>query len=194
MRSIPVLMLLALAITTVTSCSKDDDNSAYSYDTQSSILYGSNQTSFKEILFFLKPYILVDGQKEYVATDTLFNVIVKVNTITWSRKNSLPVDTSAYTLTPKGNYYLSTTPVAFPIVGTYQTERTTMENAGHYADLLLNHQTLTAGDYLLRVESFEMRLADGSIKKVATPISLPLTIKENTRSTYLGEFDVQVKP
>jgi hypothetical protein len=152
------------------------------------------KTSFKEILFFLKPYILVDGQKEYVATDTLFNVIVKVNTITWSRKNSLPVDTSAYTLTPKGNYYLSTTPVAFPIVGTYQTERTTMENAGHYADLLLNHQTLTAGDYLLRVESFEMRLADGSIKKVATPISLPLTIKENTRSTYLGEFDVQVKP
>jgi hypothetical protein len=186
-------MLATLII--LPGCTVDDtDSSPYAYDTQASILYGSNQTTFKEILFYLKPYILVNGQKEYVATDTLLNIVVKVNTLTWSRKHSLPVDTSAYDIAKAGHYFLSPTPVSFPVVATYQTDRTIMTQAGHYADLLLNHQTLTAGDYLLRVESFDIKLANGTTKKVATPISMPLKVEANMRSTYLGEFEVQIRP
>lgn len=192
MKKLLTLAVLAACIATA-GCQEDDTLSPYTYNEESSILYGSNRTNFKEVLFFIKPYTSVDGQKLYLATDTLYNLSMKVNTLAWGTLNSLGIDTSAYPLQTVGNVRLSELPLSYPVVATYQTTNTKVTNAGQYANLVLNFQTLQEGEYLFRVESFEIKQTDGTTKKIPTPIVVPLSVVANKRSVYLGEFEVFVK-
>ncbi|MBN2744436.1 MAG: hypothetical protein JXR39_11130 [Marinilabiliaceae bacterium] len=187
-----ILLLMAL----YTSCTKEDldNDSPYVYNTQSSIMYGNQSATFKEILFYIQPYLMIDGVKKYPATDSLLNITMKVNRLTWGSVPSLPIDTTIFDLETVKNFRVTNVPIKYPVVASYQISNTTTTNAGHFADLLLNYQSLLAGDYLFRIESFDIRRADGTIKKCPTAASVPLTVKPDQRGSYIGEFEIEIKP
>ena len=95
----------------IMGCTEDseDSMSPYTYSDESTIMYGNRSTQFKEILFYISPYIKDGDVKKYIAIDTLLNITMKVNRLTWGKIASLPIDTTIFNLETKGNFRVTTT-------------------------------------------------------------------------------------
>lgn len=183
--------LFFLALLGFASCEKDTTD-AYSYNSSSTIYSSENSTRFKELLLVLKPYVMVDGQKKYVVTETVCNVKLSVNGKAWGSFDSYNVNTSLYVNSSQGDYLVSDTAVKYAVVAPYQSLKDTLTTAGEYAQLLNNIFVLEPGFYFCKVESFEVKNLSGVTHKFETPVLQAVEIKENSRSAFLGEFEVLI--
>lgn len=186
-----IFTLLFLALLGFTSCEKDNTD-AYSYNSSSTIYSSENSTRFKELLLVLKPYVMINGQKKYVVTETVYNVKLTVNGKTWGSFDSYDVNTSLYVNSSQGNYQVSDTAVRYAVIAPFQSIKDTLTTAGEYAQLLNNIFVLEPGFYFCKVESFEIRDLSGAVRKFDTPVLQAVEIKENSRSAFLGEFEVLI--
>ncbi|NOU45473.1 MAG: hypothetical protein HOO86_00240 [Bacteroidales bacterium] len=180
-------LLIALVIM---GCSKD--NSPYSYPNESTIYSETNKINFRELLVILKPYTMVDNQKKYILTDSLFNVHFSVNGNEWGKFNSAKTDTTRYQDEMFNDFKVTDEVVKYPVIAPFQTAKDTLTTAGEYSDLLNAYFTLEPGFYICNVESFEFRDENGVMKKVETTIIEPVEIKENLRSAFIGEFEILI--
>jgi hypothetical protein len=181
------LLILMLA-----ACSKND-YSPYSYANEETIYSTNDNTVLRELLVILKPYIEIDNQKKFLITDTLFNVTIRINDNLWGTFNSMQVDTSIFDKEIINNQQYSTDAAKYSIIAQYQDSKDTLTTAGEYADLLNNYFTLEPGFYICEVESFEMKSTNGNIVKVKTNIIEAIEVKNDSRSTFIGEFEVLIK-
>jgi hypothetical protein len=174
------------------SCEKEDTLTGYTYQSESTIFNQSNQVQFREVLFTIKPYIMAGGVKKFIVTDTLLNVKVKMNNTLWSTTKSLALDTSGVQKQTLGLFQVSDYNLKYSVIANYQPEKTVLTTAGEYSDLLRAYMNIEPGVYFCQVESFEIRLADGSRRKTVPLISEMVEITANTRSLFLGEFEVEI--
>lgn len=186
-----IFTLLFLALLGFTSCEKDNAD-AYSYNSSSTIYSSENSTRFRELLLVLKPYVLVDGQKKYIVTEAVYNVKLSVNGKAWGSFDSYNVNTALFINSSQGDYLVTDTAVRYAVIAPYQSLKDTLTTAGEYAQLLNNIFTLEPGFYFCKVESFEVRDLSGVNRKFETPVLQAVEIKENSRSAFLGEFEVLI--
>lgn len=186
-----IYALLFLAILGFASCEKDSSD-AYSYNSSSTIYSSENSIRFKELLLVLKPYVMVDGEKKYVVTETIYNVKLSVNGKAWGSFDSYNVNTSLYVNSSQGDYLVSDTAVRYAVIAPFQSIKDTLTTAGEYAQLLNNIFVLEPGFYFCKVDSFEVTDLSGVTRKFETSVLQAVEIKENSRSAFLGEFEVLI--
>ena len=177
---------------TFSSCTSDPGS--YYYD-DPTIYSESNKTLLSEVILFLKPYFVHEGEKVYVVSNSVENITLKINEKTWKSPNSFEVDTihlkhketiSEYRITSENLCY----PASINIVDYPKT----LETAGQYADILTDHIYLKPGTYIFQLVSFDIKDASGNLKTIYTPtLFLALEVKENYASINLGEFEIEIK-
>jgi len=185
-------LLILLLVGIFTSCEKED-NSPYTYSSESTIYSDSETTMFKEILFIAKPYIVVNNQKKYIVAEYINNVSLKVNSAIWGTFQSLTVDTAQIDKEPIGNYFVSNNEMKYSVIASQQSEKDTLTTAGEYSDLINNFLTLKPGDYICQIDFFDIKLQNAQIKRVYPMITVPLVVKENVKSSFIGEFEIELK-
>ena len=169
-----------------------EDYSPYSYSNEATIYSETNKTMFRELLVILRPYIEYNSQKKYIVIDSISNVVIKINDKEWGKFNSLIVDTSLFNYEIFNDYYVTNDIIKYSVIAPYQTAKDTLTTAGEYSDLLNNFFTLEPGFYICEIKSFEIKLINGDKQIIKPFIVIPIEIKENTRSSFIGEFDIQV--
>ena len=190
MKNIRLLLFLLLPL--LMACS-EDENGPYNYDSSSTIYAEQTTTAFREILLVLKPYVMVDGHKKYVVADKISNVSLTINNKLWGNFNSFAINTSLYGNTSQsGNYTVSDSMVRYPVIAPYQSLKDTLTTAGEYAQLLNNLVILEPGYYFCRITSFEITDLNGKTHSFETNIMKAIEIKVNSRSSFLGEFEVLI--
>ncbi len=189
-KTFPFLILSLLLITT--ACEVADDLDGYSYYSENTILYGNDNIQFREVLVSIRPYIQTGSERRYVLTDSLLNVSIRMNNTQWCRTTSLAVDTATINKYRLGDFMVTNLPVKYNVLGAYDPQKDTLTTAGEYSDLLKFHLNIEPGFYFCQVESFEIRMNDGTPYRVIPFISEMIEVTEDTRSLYLGEFDVLV--
>lgn len=166
--------------------------SPYSYSSESTIYSDSQTTQFKELDIIIEPFVMIGNLKQYIVTDTIKNVRVKINDKIWGIYNSFGIDTSLFKKDGISNLYLTSTLTKYSVIASYSANNDTLKTAGEYAGLLNNYLTLKPGNYICEIESFEIKQIDGTIKKIKPFIVAPFEVKENYQSALLGEFEIQI--
>jgi hypothetical protein len=181
-----ISVLLALA-----SCSKDD-GSLYQYS-EPTIYSSSDNVVFSEIILFLKPFVN-DGTKKYILTDTLHNIVIKINNKAWTTPTSYGLDTIHVSdKSTATNYRVTTEHITYPVQVSVVSYPDTFETAGQYADLLNNYFHLEPGMYICQLHSFDVKNILGNTTTIYTPsISFPIEIKPEQKSINIGEFEVLI--
>jgi len=185
------LFIAFMLILLMMGCSKSDFT-PYSYSSDSTIYSDTKTTQLRELVIIIDPFILIDNEKRYIVTDTIKNVIVRINNKLWGNFNSFAIDTSIFVKGKTTNFYSTNTVTKYSIIAPYTTSMDTLKTAGNYSDLLNNFLTLEPGAYICQIESFDMKQIDGTIKKIKPFIVVPVEVKENTKSALVGEFEVQI--
>jgi len=176
----------------LSACDEYDDLNGYTYYSENTIYSSSSETQFREVLFTIRPYIKLGDDHLYILTDTLLNVSVKMNNTQWCLAHSLDMDTAAVVKTSFLGFAATPTQLKYSIIAAYEPKKDTLTTAGEYADLLRTHLLIEPGVYFCRVESFDLKKIDGSLFHVVPYISEMIEINEDTRSIFLGDFEVMV--
>jgi hypothetical protein len=187
MRKLTVGIVIFLFIT---GC-KREDYSPYSYS-ESTIYSESATTQFREFVLIIDPFVMIGNEKQYVVTDTLKNVSIRISNKPWGVFDSFGVDTSIFIKQKTANYYATNILTKYSVIAPYKTSSDILTNAGDYSDLLSNYLTLEPGNYICQVMSFDIKQSDGSLKKIKPFIVIPVEVKENSRSSFVGEFEVEI--
>lgn len=191
-RTMKYLYLLTFtALFGLTACDKEYSD-AYSYDSSSTIYTRENSTRFRELLLVIKPYLLENGQKKYIVTDAVRNVRLSINSKPWGSFNSLDVNTSLYLNSALGEFRVSDSAVKYAVIAPFQSQKDTLTTAGEYAQLLNNIFMLEPGFYFCKLESFELKDLSGETHFYETSVIQAVEIRENTRSAFLGEFEILI--
>ena len=184
------LLTILLFVLLLQGCSKE--YSPYSYSNESTIYSESNTTKFRELVLIIDPYIMIGNEKRYIVTDTLKNVRIRINNNLWNECNSFGIDTSIFVKEKTTNHYVTSTTTKYSIISPFRTSMDTLTTAGEYSDLLNNYLTLEPGNYICQVESFVIKQINGSLKTIKPFIVVPIEVKENSNSAFVGEFEVLI--
>ncbi|MDL2241558.1 hypothetical protein LJB91_01455 [Bacteroidales bacterium OttesenSCG-928-L03] len=185
--------LILSALFLFVACEKDDPL-AY-YDSSSSVYSSSNQVCFSTITLFMKPYVMHEGVKKYIATEQIFNLEISVNEF-WSKA----FDSYTYDilrLNPQArtdDFYILDKPVPYAFEIDVAMVPEELVTAGDYAQLLNKYWNLQPGAYICRINSLDILTLSGEIRRIYTPtLVASLEIKEGVASVHLGEFEVEIK-
>lgn len=190
MRTILLLLLLALL---VTACNKDDGY-PYSYN-DPTIYSASGEVVFSEIILFLKPFINSGNERKYIATDSLRNIVLKINQKTWTATGSYLLDTAhIHSKSTENNYRVTSEPVSYPVQIPVISYPPTFETAGQYADLLNSYFQLTPGAYICQLLSFDIQGISETTTIYTPLIVFPIEIQSGQKSLHVGEFEIQINP
>ncbi len=184
------LILAFFIISALWSCTKTTDEKPFTYDNEQTIYSYSNQSVLREILFIIKPFVIINQTKKYLLTDTLYNIKVEINNKPWGTCNSIGLDTSIYTSNSFDNLILTNDSVKFPVICKLTPTKTLLTTAGEYSDLLNNFFTLEPGFYFCSIRSFDIKTNTGETKTYKANIVVPIEVTNNTKSLFLGEFEV----
>jgi hypothetical protein len=186
------LLLLLSAIFSLTACT-EEDFTPFTYSSEATIYSQSGeQTRLRELLLVIKPYLLIEGEKKYIVTDSLYNVAISINLKPWGQFFSLPKDPELYSSEPLNSYQVTAAQVKYGVLAPYRSDNDTLTTAGEYAQLLNNFILLEPGFYFCEVESFDIKDVNGNRKTVRTSILETVEIQANSRSAFIGEFEVLV--
>lgn len=192
MKYLSVLILLSTLLI-LSACSKEDEFDEATYSAESTIYSEQNNTVFRELLLVIKPYILDNGNRNYILTETLKNVEITINTRPWGIYSSMAVDTFNFNATALNNYWIAEDTIKYPVIAHYQPSNDVITTAGGYSDLLNAFWTFQPGFYVCKVHSFDILRTDGTYKTVYPNIVEVIEIKTGTRSSYMGEYEIEIK-
>jgi hypothetical protein len=166
----------------------------YGYN-EATIYSQTNEVKFSKIIFFIKPFVQVNGEKKYLVTDTLKNVSVKINRTIDKVSDSYALDTThIYTKENYGDLLVSEESLHYPVEMGVTMIPDRLTTAGQYADMLNDFLILKPGNYIFQLVSFDVKKASGNMKRIYTPsISFGLEVTGNTISANLGEFEIEIK-
>jgi hypothetical protein len=187
-----LIVLFVSALLALASCSKDDGY-LYQYD-EPTIYSASDNIVFSEIILFLKPFVNDGSRKKYIVTDSLRNIVIKINNKAWTTPNSYGLDTiHINNKSSVNNYRVTPDAITYPVQINVVSYPETFETAGQYADLLNNYFHLDPGTYICQLYSFDVKDISETTTTIYTPsISFPLEIKPGQKSINVGEFEVLI--
>jgi hypothetical protein len=165
---------------------------SYTYSNELTIFSDYETSSFKDILFILKPFVMINGEKKYIVNDRIDSISIKVNDLEWGLFKSLSIDTSHIQKEIINNHILSNMPIKYAVIAPQQPFKDTLTTAGEYSSLLNNFLVLQPGDYICQVEFFDIKLQSNQYQRVYPMISVPLFVLENSKSSFIGEFEIEI--
>lgn len=171
-------------------CAKEEDLSNTSVN-QSAVYSDSDKVNFKDILFTLSPYTMVDGVKSYLVAPSIKAIAIRVNNQSWGTYHSFGIDTTTISSKISDSFRVTDKQLKYAVIANLQPPKDTLTTAGEYADLLNNSFSLAPGSYILQIESFDIQFGTAT-KRVYPFITVPLEVKENTISQYIGGFEIEV--
>jgi hypothetical protein len=110
----------------------------------------------------------------------------------WGLFKSLSIDTSHIQKEIINNHILSNMPIKYAVIAPQQPFKDTLTTAGEYSSLLNNFLVLQPGDYICQVEFFDIKLQSNQYQRVYPMISVPLFVLENSKSSFIGEFEIEI--
>lgn len=188
----PYTVIIAILLL-LSACSKDDDYQGYSYN-ENTIYSESNKTQFTEVIAFISPYILSNGEKKYVVVDNLKDITVSINDRSWTSEKSYGIETALVNnKVLENDFWVTSEKMVYPIVVNVRIQPEVFTTAGEYASLLNNYYTLSPGTYVCHIKSFNIASNSGVSKSVYMPNTyLPLEIKESQVSANIGQFEILI--
>jgi hypothetical protein len=181
-----------IIITLLFMACSNQSYSPYTYTNEGGIYSSIEKIKFREVLFTLKPYSMIGNKKKYVVSDSIKNIVVKINEKPWAIVNSFPVATSQLPIESTLVWNLTEQTLGYAVVAPFQSAKTTLTTAGEYAVLLSNFFILENGTYFCRIESFDIRQKDGKMQTIKPYLVTIVEVKDNVRNAWLGELEVQV--
>lgn len=185
--------LLLIAISTLCFSCNNEEYEPY-YQSDPSGYSNTNKVYFSNIILFMKPYTLFDGEKKYIATEQLFNLELSINKLWTNTFDSYRFDISKINQQEKTeHFFLSDKPIPYAFEIDVSMVPEELLTAGDYAHLLNHYWNLQPGAYICQIKSFDLITLSGKRLTVHTPtLFTPLEIKEGVSSINLGEFEVEI--
>ncbi len=171
-------------------CTKKD-YSPYSYE-ESTIYSENNKQNFSNIVLSIKPYIMVANTKKYIVNQKINKVTLTINDDDFGYNSSFGLDTSIILKQTINSYLVTDEELVYNAVVPFIRPENATITAGDYSSLLNNFVILRNGFYSCRLNSFEIKLANGTIKKVSTNISRIIEVTSNTTSCSMGSLEVLI--
>jgi len=180
------------ALFSLGACTKDDYNEIGNkiYDDE----YTSTISPYdRELLLVVEPYLEVDGQKKYIVSDSIFNLSISINNKKWGMYSSAYYPTANQTLETHNSFYTTDDTAKYAVVApqTY-TSYEKPQTAGEFATVMTENLILEPGTYYVLVESFLIKDKQGNVFSVPVNMMRIVTIKESTKSAYIGAFEVDI--
>jgi hypothetical protein len=188
MNKLWIILLSILAF----ACSEDSD-SDYSHSSESTIYSSSKQNVLRELTFMLKPYFIHENTKKYIVVSSITNVKVLINGQEWGTFESFEIDISRINSEEVNNFYVRSEPVKYVTLAPYLISDRILTTAGEYSELLNRYISLQPGGYICQIEYIELTDNNGDTKRVYPLIAEYFEVKENTVSTYIGEFEILIE-
>ncbi len=185
------ILSILFVVISLNSCMFDDEEP---FLNEGAIYNEQNSQTLKNIILIVKPFVLVDSDKHYIATDMIKNVEISINGKKWGVYNSIVKNTSTISqITTTGNYQTSANPLKYSIIASLGNNQTdTLSTAGDFANYLNEDFTLSHGTYVCDVTSMQIKQNDGTVKTINPLITEILEVKQEQKNIFLGEFEIQI--
>ena len=167
------------------SCQKDGSlNSA-----DRNVVSEEESTQFEELLILVS---IKTTDSTYLVVESIDSVNIFVNDFYWANVSSDPINTANVDKFTVGNMTVTTDKLNYLIVAEQEIEDPDFTVAGDFAEYLNSFYDLDAGEYACFIESFQVTFNDNSTKKYYPLTYEIFKVEENTRSAFVGEFEIKI--
>lgn len=179
------LFYIVLAVLTLTGCSGEDELN----DADRNVVSGDDTVNIEELLLFISVKITDDA---YLVIQSVDSINIYINNRYWNKTNSEPLDTSKIDKQLVGNQYVSANKIAYLVMAPQDIKEPDFDTAGDFADYLNATYELEPGDYACFIESFQLTLADNTVKTYYPMQYISFTVDENSKSAFIGEIELKI--
>ncbi len=166
-------------------CESDDGYT----DSPSNVVDYGNSTTFQEMFMLIS---IKTSDSTYLVTESIDSLNIYVNNQFWSCTNSSSIDTTHIVKTKGIDYYNSSNKINYLVVAKQNALISDFSTIGDYAKYLNDQITLKDGEYACLLESFQIKLNDGTSKTFAPYAYTIFTVEPDTYNAYLGEIELKI--
>jgi len=150
----------------------------------------SNQHKFKQITFTIN---VINNLGEYVNTNQIDSVKLKVNGKDWGVFKSESIDTIGKTNKIANNIRFSVSKINYLIIAPYILKTDKLETAGDFVNYLDNRIVLTPGDYVCEVSEVKFHDLNNQWVVLKPQVYKDFSVIDNTTSSFVGEISLTIK-
>lgn len=150
----------------------------------------SNQHKFKQITFTIN---VINNLGEYVNTNQIDSVKLKVNGKDWGVFKSESIDTTSKTKKITNNIRFSDSKINYLIIAPYILKTDKLETAGDFVNYLDNRIVLNPGDYVCEVSEVKFHDLNNQWVVFKPQVYKDFSVIDNTTSSFVGEISLTIK-
>lgn len=181
---IKYFLLLCIAIS-LFSCEKSD----IADDVENSIIDDEGSVRFENLLMLIS---LRTPDSSYIVVESIDSARLYINNRFWSVCRSEMLDTAAVSKTNTGKWSETDTKLNYLFVAPQQQAEADFSTAGGVADYLNSKYELQTGEYVCMLESFCLKLNDGTQMKYYPYEYVVFKLGANTKNAFVGEIEIEV--
>lgn len=167
------------------SCDNED---GYSDSPNNVVDYG-NSITFQEMFMLIN---IKTSDSTYLITESIDSLNIYVNNQFWASSRSNTVDTKHVVKTDSANYSHSKNKLNYLVVSKQQALLSDFKTVGDYSQYINNQISLKDGQYACLIESFQVKLNDGTKKTFAPYTYTIFTVDPDMHNAYLGEIELKI--
>jgi len=184
----PKRAMILFSISFFFGCATDESNSSFYHDISQTIYSSSEENNFENLVLILN----FKSDSVYLVLDQIDEIKLKVNNSDWADLKEQKFDNSGITYTMNQNIKETINKVPYLIVSGQTQNAPESYTAGAFADYMNNFIYLTPGDYVVEIAEVKFRNLLNDTITVKPRIYQYFQVLPDTKSLFLGEFDIQV--
>lgn len=181
---IKYFLLLFIAFS-LFSCEKSD----LADDVANSIVDDEASVRFENLLMLIS---LRAPDSNYIVVESIDSLRLYINNRFWSVSSSEILDTATVSKTDTGQWFETGTKLNYLFVAPQQQAEADLGTAGGVADYLNSKYELQTGEYVCMLESFCLKLNNGTMKRYYPYKYVVFELGANTKNTFVGEIEIEV--
>lgn len=179
------ISIFILAIFVLWSCDKDDSYSSI----EKNVVYEDNPVPFEELLLLIN---IKSTDSTYLVVKSVDSISIILNNQYWAMANSQTLDTTTVDKMTNGNRYETNQKVNYLVLATQDLSKPGYTTAGEYSQFLNESLELRPGEYACFIKSFMVTFNDNTTQKYYPLEYKTFSIAEDTRSAFVGEFEIPI--
>jgi len=178
--------IIIVAIVALLSACGADENEAYTFEDAVIDTYG---TKFNELLFLVN---IKNQNGNYIVSQTIDSIYLKVNQKTWGYFKTENVDTLINGVSTELNFRTCSNKFNYLVIAGYKVSTDSINTAGEAVDFLLQRLVLTPGDYVCEIAEIQLTNIYGEKIKIKPRIFANFTVETGMTNAFLGEFEIVI--
>jgi hypothetical protein len=174
------LIIFCLAVLALASCDDDDLG-----PNNPNVVADENLIELEELVLLVT---IQNANGQYLAVQSIDSLAIYVNNQFWAKPASEPLNLDGIETEAVNGLPYSEEPLSYLVLAEQTTTDYNFETAGEYADYLTSSLVLEPGDYVVYLDSLTITLADGTTQTYYPRLYKVISVQENKRSVYVGEF------